>query len=430
MKLRFVDDDEKPIMWTVIFGENGTGKSTILRSIVLLLSSRKRLEDLMKVSNPIREGTPSGRGTVTIMLDETSKRLEKFLELGWIFNNTKDRIPNVMEPAGGNDKIFLEGEKDSFFFCAYGETRLPSAKPYRGSQWDDSDPENENVISLFNEGVALKPVDKGIMNIRHHFLEGNEKYQSAMKALLNILPSAPPFIEMSQREEALFKTPNGNLAVGQLSSGYRDVVCLLVDIITRLFEKFPESKDPLKESGIVLIDEISLHLHPRWQKVVIGNLRKHLPNIQFIVTSHSPLVAQSLKENEVVTLKQSGIGRNRIIEVKRHEFSPKGMSADQLLTSSIFGLESAKSLEVEALRRKFRKLRKLILKEVASEKQEEEYQRVVDELKRVGEAPGDTDLLRRLNLAFQDALSDIGDSDLVERPSLEELKKLADEMKD
>ena len=84
----------------------------------------------------------------------------------------------------------------------------------------------------------------------------------------------------------------------------------------RLFDKFPESENPLEEEAIVLIDEIDLHLHPQWQRDVISIVSKIFKNVQFIVTTHSPLVIQSLeevnlyvltRENEQVSVKRSPI---------------------------------------------------------------------------------------------------------------------------
>ena len=85
------------------------------------------------------------------------------------------------------------------------------------------------------------------------------------------------------------------LDVEQLSDGERGILALVIDLARRLTLANPQSKEPLKEtSAIVLIDEIELHLHPKWQRTIISRLVKTFPKCQFIATTHSPQVVSSL----------------------------------------------------------------------------------------------------------------------------------------
>ncbi|MEO5352692.1 MAG: AAA family ATPase [Magnetococcus sp. XQGC-1] len=81
-----------------------------------------------------------------------------------------------------------------------------------------------------------------------------------------------------------------SLDVGQLSQGEKSLMALVGDIARRLIIMNPAMDNPLEGEGIVLIDELDLHLHPRWQAAILGNLGKTFPNIQFIVTTHSPVI--------------------------------------------------------------------------------------------------------------------------------------------
>ncbi|WP_039046672.1 N-6 DNA methylase [Plesiomonas shigelloides] len=85
------------------------------------------------------------------------------------------------------------------------------------------------------------------------------------------------------------------LALEQLSDGYRNMVALTIDIVRRAYLLNPESDSILDVTGIVLIDEIELHLHPRWQQKIIKDLMDVFKNIQFIVTTHSPQVLTTVK---------------------------------------------------------------------------------------------------------------------------------------
>lgn len=85
------------------------------------------------------------------------------------------------------------------------------------------------------------------------------------------------------------------LALEQLSEGYRNMVALTIDLVRRAYLLNPMSEHPLDVIGVVLIDEIELHLHPRWQQTVLEDITKLFPNIQFIVTTHSPQVLTTVK---------------------------------------------------------------------------------------------------------------------------------------
>jgi predicted ATP-binding protein involved in virulence len=89
-----------------------------------------------------------------------------------------------------------------------------------------------------------------------------------------------------------------------LSDGYKSILSLAADISYRAIILNPHlGKEAVKLSkGIVLIDEIDLHLHPKWQKSIISDLKKTFPNIQFVLTTHSPFIIQSVSENELINL--------------------------------------------------------------------------------------------------------------------------------
>lgn len=105
------------------------------------------------------------------------------------------------------------------------------------------------------------------------------------------------------------------MTMGNLSDGYRGIASLAADIAYRAIKLNPHlgERAVLDTTGIVLIDELDMHLHPKWQKHVVNDLRKTFPNIQFIVTSHSPFILQSMKQNEVIHLDGDLITKDPII---------------------------------------------------------------------------------------------------------------------
>jgi len=100
------------------------------------------------------------------------------------------------------------------------------------------------------------------------------------------------------------------LNIAQLSDGERGVLSLVFDLARRLSQANPELDDPLKDGvAIVLIDELDLHLHPKWQRTVVENLTKTFPKCQFIATTHSPQVIPSVEPEQVLLLKNGEVIR-------------------------------------------------------------------------------------------------------------------------
>ncbi len=112
-----------------------------------------------------------------------------------------------------------------------------------------------------------------------------------------------------------------------------------------MVERYPDSADPLAEPAFVAVDEIDLHLHPVWQRKLMGFLTKRFPNTQFVATAHSPLVAQAAADANLVVLRREG---DHVV-IDNDVENIRGWRIDQILTSDLFGLESARPPHVERL---------------------------------------------------------------------------------
>jgi predicted ATP-binding protein involved in virulence len=93
-----------------------------------------------------------------------------------------------------------------------------------------------------------------------------------------------------------------SLDMTQMSDGERSLLAMMIDLCRRLVLANPELNDPLQGAGVVLIDEVELHLHPRWQREIVEKLRRTFPRIQFVLTTHSPFLIQSLRDGELIRL--------------------------------------------------------------------------------------------------------------------------------
>lgn len=137
----------------------------------------------------------------------------------------------------------------------------------------------------------------------------------------------PPKLMM---DISLPNTTPGTLTLDQLSSGYRVMLALVMDLARRMADLNPELYNPLETPGVVLIDEIDLHLHPRWQQLVVPSLLSTFPAVQFIISTHSPQVLTTLNEDNIIRLKWRG-GTLDLESVS----SPNGSESGRMLTEAM-----------------------------------------------------------------------------------------------
>ncbi|WP_291299694.1 AAA family ATPase [Desulfosporosinus sp. BICA1-9] len=165
--------------------------------------------------------------------------------------------------------------------------------------------------SLLKETKYFKMLNY-IQELRYEYLEdphNTQMYIMLMDALTKIVESAA-----GKGSRVDFKVKHGELMLehingeliqfSELSDGYKGMISLVADIFFRMAKLNPQLKQTLllETSGVVLIDELDLHLHPKWQRQVVGDLKKIFPKVQFVATTHSPFIIQSLGEGELVTL--------------------------------------------------------------------------------------------------------------------------------
>lgn len=139
--------------------------------------------------------------------------------------------------------------------------------------------------------------------------------------------------------DVLFKEKGTTLSFDQLSEGYKSILIFVSDLLFRLSLNAPEDKKITDLKGVVIVDEIDLHLHPKWQRVIVNKLRKLLPNIQFIFTTHSPTIIQGASNDAVIfrVYRNKEDGKTRISEPYfRKELDH--LMINTLLTSPLFGL--------------------------------------------------------------------------------------------
>jgi predicted ATP-binding protein involved in virulence len=159
----------------------------------------------------------------------------------------------------------------------------------------------------------------------------------------------------------------------QLGHGYQTLIAWMVDLASRMVERYPDSVNPLAEPAIVLVDEIDLHLHPTWQRKLIPMLTERFPNTQFIATAHSPLVVQAAGDANLAVLRREG---DQVV-IDNEVEAIRGWRIDQIYTSELFGVPSARPPEFdEPIKRR----KQLLLKAKRSTVEEKELERLTKEV--------------------------------------------------
>jgi predicted ATP-binding protein involved in virulence len=215
---------------------------------------------------------------------------------------------------------------------------------------------NINSETLFYDDAKLINAEEWLLQLDYAASKESdvknfaiERRSQVKEILIDLLPDVDDIRFSMPTRESLqssveFQTSYGWVTIQQLSLGYKTMVAWMVDLAARMFERYPESDNPLGEPAIVLVDEIDLHLHPKWQRKIFDYLSDRFPQTQFIVTAHSPPVVQSApKGANLVLLRKEGdhVGIDNEIS------SVQNWRLDQILTSDLFGVDSARGNEAE-----------------------------------------------------------------------------------
>jgi len=142
-------------------------------------------------------------------------------------------------------------------------------------------------------------------------------------------------------------TEHGTLSVTQLSDGIRSMIGLVADIAYRTIKLNPHLKNAPKETeGIILVDEIDMHLHPKWQQTVLTDMMKAFPKMQFIVTTHSPQVLSTVKREQIRILDD-----NKVITPSSHSFGEDS----SVLLAEIMGISPLPPLDIVEKRKEYQR---------------------------------------------------------------------------
>lgn len=353
MTLDFSGDTGPTRRWTLLLGDNGCGKSTVLRCIALVLAGSDGLADLL--SDPdawIRYGRKSCQIDATVEFENghrlvTSLRIQRGDTLSKILARNADSLDSFDKSMRLNAK--------SAIALGYGVSRRPPAAGSRrvtGFSRMTRSSRAGAFATMFMPEFPLISLEDWAIDL--HYRKG-AKGLSAIRDSLNTLLPGMKFLRIDRvRGKLMFRTDDGPIALSELSDGYQSMAAWFGDLLYRITQALPHITNPLTTQGILLIDELDLHLHPVWQRRLVQFLDKTLPNFQIIATTHSPLTAQQSSTGELYVIRRHA--RTNTPELVPFVGEPKTMLLHQLIMSPMFGIDSMDSLEVEKKRAAARRL--------------------------------------------------------------------------
>ncbi len=317
--------------WHVLLGENGSGKSSVVRAIALALLG---LKDVYATREDWSEWLQKGQKEANISLQILPSSVDNALvkskkSVPYIDNSirfTKNGVnidvqlnPNKKKPDPTN---YNWGNGYGWFSASYGPFRRFSGGNPDKEKIFTSNPKLGAHWSLFGEDIALSEAIPFLKTLYTKKLEsnGSNSYLDDLKKFINqgqLLPHESLLDEVNS-EGVFFKDGSGKIVPAlQMSEGFRSILSMTFELLRQLvrvyglekvFENTKNGHAFINLPGVVMIDEIDVHLHPTWQAKVGFWFLKYFPNIQFIVTTHSPLVCRAAEKGSIWQLWATGNG--------------------------------------------------------------------------------------------------------------------------
>lgn len=308
---------------TILFGVNGVGKSTILRSIDLIyaniisgiLSTQKKLAQLEM--DDISVGKTLARINIEVEFSEgTTQKYSRWIskkegrkhnlkELKELVEKFEELYIEKGYDDGNGNWIEKEDHKNMPIFVNYGVNRAVIEVPL-----DVPSKEEFQKLNAFDKAIEskidFKTLFKWFRNQEdvenQERVRGDSQYEdkslkAVKKAMLAMLEGFED-IQIERVPLAMIVKKEGRyLKIDQLSDGEKCTIALFGDLARRMALANPTLANPLEGSGVVLIDELDLHMHTSWQRKAVKALKETFPNIQFIITTHSPQVLGELDDS-------------------------------------------------------------------------------------------------------------------------------------
>lgn len=303
--------------WNVICGANGIGKTTILNVITDAFSSSNRI---------IKKNAKYETGEYNI----------SYMNNDGYFVEKRKQIKTFRPEEKENSNLDYNDTEYFMFFNANRDIQY---------QKIDNIPIPKNKTAYNSANDAVKGI--GIYNMKGWFIQ-RELFSKQeigipeeMHANLNLAKIAfgllDDTISFSHIDpissDIILDTPKGKIAFEYLSSGYKMCIYIVIGMIKEIETRFTDNLFKAESfNGVVLIDEIDLHLHPTWQVKLINTLKKTFPRAQFICTTHSPSILQCLFGHEIIPLGSDQNGNTVVKKIELTAYGLQGWTLEEILT--------------------------------------------------------------------------------------------------
>ncbi len=321
--------------WTVFVGGNSSGKSTILRGIALALMGPEFGGRLMgSTAGWINKGQSKASSQTKLFWDKEHDRFKSMGKLPgetfdagvrWVIEK-KDDIPQFRavekrNNSGGRIQTPERGPWSAnaygWFAAGYGPMRRLTGSSSEAMRFSVSKEVDSRFATLFREDAALSESEEWLRRMHARRLESKstdfDQVLDGVQELLGdgLLPHGMKISRITVDHVFVTDGKGVELPMRDISDGCRSIYATILDLVHGLYEvygvedlfgKDKEDRTVVLRPGVVIIDEIEAHLHPSWQRDIPEWLKRHFPNIQFLVSSHSPLIAQAADENGLFIL--------------------------------------------------------------------------------------------------------------------------------
>ncbi len=372
--------------WTVFAGRNGTGKSTLLQALALAVLG-PQVAVQFGVHDSAWAGSESARVSCELS-DAKPRNPQADLAFHW-------GPPGVLEWQVVADTPWFEsspsppwrdGTKPGWFLAGFGPLRRLGGESTDLERFRKN-PRLDAVLGLFFPDATLSDSVDWLKDIQMRALEQREgamQLRDDVLAILNddlLLGRDAGFVEKIDADGLWIRRDGISMVIDRVSDGYQIVVATVLELVRHLHRCYGElalARDDghivCPHPGVVLIDEIDAHMHVSWQQKIGFWLTSRFPNLQFLVTSHSPFVCQAASPRGILRLPAPGEDR-KIEHVSDELFkSIVNGSIDDSVMSELFGLEHAHSDRAEAIRQRLAAVEARVLRGVASPEEFSAYE--------------------------------------------------------
>lgn len=321
----------------VLCGPNGVGKTTILESIASMF---------MYGNSTVKKKVGSDKGSISIIVDNGVLDEAKRIEIKK-FNPQEFETANSF--ADYSRKLLSIKVNRLFGYSAL--KAIPS----------DPDRSEPDIWQQSNHGISISEAKGWFVN-RYLYSSHPESlseqqisnFQLAEKCFSIINPQYSFSRVLGSSNDIMVNTPQGEIYYEYLSSGFKSVLYILFGIIKEIEFRFKENNLKSEDfDGVILIDEVEVHLHPEWQERIIPILTDAFPKAQFIMTTHSPHVIQSLEPNQVLALQMNEDGNIAVrTDLHASKYGFKGWSVEEILYD-VMGMKTLRSEMYHKLMKSF-----------------------------------------------------------------------------